>query len=180
MQTIVLKLWEEKNSGKKKAGSNKWRKENPDLLKIYSKRDRQKRAKQIALWRRQNPERIAWCSIIQRCTNPKCKPYKNYGGRGIKVLYKDFDEFLVDVGPRLSPKHTIDRIDNDGNYEVGNCRWTTWKVQQNNKRGLINFTEDQIKDIRQKYIPYKYSISKLAKEYGVSRSTIYNLVNPER
>ena len=77
---------------------------------------------------------IIWRQIIQRCTNPKRKDYKNYGGRGIKVLYKDFDEFIKDVGERPTPKHSIDRIFNDGNYEPGNCKWSTAKEQADNRR----------------------------------------------
>jgi len=83
------------------------------------------------------PEYRTWASMIQRCTNPNVKGYKYYGGRGIAVCKrwrKSFTNFLTDMGERPSPKHTIDRIDGDGNYEPSNSRWTTQIVQQNNRR----------------------------------------------
>lgn len=67
----------------------------------------------------------------------ECKDYKWYAGRGIKVCDKwnnSFEEFFKDMGPRPSQKHSIDRINNDGNYEPGNCRRTTADVQAKNKR----------------------------------------------
>jgi hypothetical protein len=85
-------------------------------------------------WR--TPEYIAWSNIIQRTTNPKNKSYKNYGGRGIKICdqWLDFKRFFADVGARPTPKHQIDRIDNNGNYEPGNCRWVTNRQNSMNQR----------------------------------------------
>ena len=79
----------------------------------------------------------AWEHIVQRCTNPKCKVWKDYGGRGITVCAEwrdNFEAFLAHVGKRPSPKHSIDRIDNDGNYEPGNMRWATMTQQHRNFR----------------------------------------------
>jgi hypothetical protein len=75
----------------------------------------------------------AFRGIIYRCKNKNAKEYKNYGGRGIEVLYKNFEEFLDDVG--YAPVGGwIDRIDNNGHYAVGNCKWSTPTEQQKNKR----------------------------------------------
>ena len=77
-----------------------------------------------------------WRSMRQRCTNPKCINYKNYGGRGIKVCpeweqFQTFHKWAIDNG--YSDELTIDRIDVNGNYEPSNCRWISYKEQSNNK-----------------------------------------------
>ena len=79
-----------------------------------------------------------WGGILRRCNNPKSDSYKYYGARGIKVCdrWLIFENFLKDMGER--PENlSIDRIDNDGDYEPGNCRWATSKVQASNKRRKI-------------------------------------------
>lgn len=75
-----------------------------------------------------------WFTMRRRCSDPKTESYKRYGGRGIKVCdrWEKFENFLEDMGEK--PKGLqIDRIDNDGNYEPGNCRWVTPKENANNK-----------------------------------------------
>lgn len=78
-----------------------------------------------------------WKGMRRRCCNPSDNRYKDYGGRGIKVCDKwmnSFEEFYKDIGPRPSKEHTIDRIDNNGNYEPGNVKWSTIEEQCGNKR----------------------------------------------
>lgn len=76
-----------------------------------------------------------WQHIHQRCENPKDAAYENYGGRGIKVCerWNSFENFVADMGIRPTG-YSIDRINNDGNYEPSNCRWATTKQQLNNRR----------------------------------------------
>jgi hypothetical protein len=72
-----------------------------------------------------------------RCGNPNHYEYKRYGGRGIKVCdrwLESYENFINDIGPKPSPKHSLDRIDVDGNYEPGNVRWATPKEQRINQR----------------------------------------------
>lgn len=83
------------------------------------------------------PEYSVWVNIKKRCYNSKSTAYSNYGGRGIKMCsswFESFDNFYKDMGPRPSSKHEIDRINNDGDYEPTNCRWTTRIVNSSNKR----------------------------------------------
>jgi hypothetical protein len=72
----------------------------------------------------------------QRCGDPNNKRFADYGGRGIRVCarWREFANFYSDMGPRPSDVYSIDRINNDGNYEPSNCRWATAKEQRANQR----------------------------------------------
>jgi hypothetical protein len=112
--------------------------------------------------KRKRPYNI-WCNMKSRCDNPKNKKFKNYGGRGIKydLKWKHFKEFWKDMSDNYY-KHckvygekntTIDRIDNNKGYNKKNCRWATWKVQENNKSNnkiTKTIMKKIIKDIEKK------------------------------
>lgn len=75
--------------------------------------------------------------MLRRCYIPACEDYPNYGERGITVCLRwqdSFENFAADVGPKPTAYHSLDRIDVNGNYEQGNCRWATATQQQNNRR----------------------------------------------
>ena len=117
-----------------------------------------------------DPEYSAWCSIKQRCYSPTCPNFARWGGRGIKMCdqwLNNYEQFLADVGRKPSPDHTLDRRNNDGNYEPGNVRWVTATVQQNNKRTnrIVEFNGR------------KQSVGMWATEMGVHRNLILRRLN---
>lgn len=83
-----------------------------------------------------SPEYRSYNSAKGRCTNPKNKNWRYYGGRGIEFRFTSFEQFLEHIGPRPSPhsKYSLDRINNDGHYEMGNVRWATRSEQVRNAR----------------------------------------------
>jgi hypothetical protein len=89
-------------------------------------------------------------SMRQRCLKPTHQSYGNYGGRGIKICeqwLKSYENFLADMGRRPSPGHSLDRINVNGNYEPGNCRWATEEEQNSNKRKVASieqFTDEEL------------------------------------
>lgn len=106
----------------------------------------------------------SWASMRNRCSNPKTKGYHNYGGRGISVCdrWSDFSNFISDMGEPISEDLSIDRINTNGNYEPGNCRWATAYEQANNLRTTRFFSCDG----------QTLSISQWAEILGTSRDSI--------
>ena len=82
------------------------------------------------------PEYNSWKGMFKRCYNPNNRSYKWYGARGVTVdpVFRDFRRFYEEVGPKPGPGYSIDRIDNNGNYEPGNIRWATQSEQNYNQR----------------------------------------------
>lgn len=113
------------------------------LQKYCGLRCRQAAFEERTLWRL---ERNSYKAAEQRCNNPKQAGYKYYGGRGIEFKFTSFKQFIDEVGPRPSPQHTLDRINVNGHYEVGNVRWATQHEQANNKRlaGLDRYTSEEL------------------------------------
>ncbi len=90
-----------------------------------------------------SPEHRTWARIKERCLRPKAPFYSEYGGRGIKVCDRwinSFENFLSDMGSKPSSKHSIDRIDVNGDYCPENCRWLTMYDQQSNRRNNKRIT----------------------------------------
>ena len=115
------------------------------------------------------PEYNVWVDMIRRCTKPNRQNYKNYGGRGIRVCKRwldSFPKFYEDMGARPSPKHQVERKDNEGNYEPGNCIWATPKEQANNRRSnTYIYINGETK-----------TISQWCEQYGIATSTFINRI----
>lgn len=140
------------------------------------------------------PEYRAWKHINNRCHNPKNKSYSNYGGRGIVVCKRwrdSYESFLKDMGRRPSPKLQVERINNNGNYEPGNCTWSTRKAQANNKRSNVYISHagvvktlaqwsETIKVryniVRKRIVQHKWTMAEIIDRYADSR--IRKLWNP--
>jgi hypothetical protein len=117
--------------------------------------------------RQTHPLYETWRGILKRCLYPKAIGYMNYGGRGITICkrWKDsFEAFVSDVGPRPSAHHTLDRKNNDGNYEPGNVRWAT-RIEQNSN-GRFNRMISVNGKIQ--------TMSAWAKANGLPKSTVFN------
>lgn len=115
---------------------------------------------------REMKEYKVWCEMKQRCASHNGTEYKNYGARGITVCtewVESFEDFLQHVGRRPSAWHSLDRIDNNGNYEPGNVRWATREVQNNNRRNCRILTCNG----------RTMTITQWARELGIGEGTLF-------
>lgn len=96
--------------------------------------------------RKITPEYETWCHMRRRCLSKDSADYKRYGGRGIKICeeWNVYETFLKDMGRRPTKSHSIDRIDNDGDYTPKNCKWSTKKEQNRNRRSNRKLTIDGV------------------------------------
>lgn len=102
-----------------------------------------------------DPEYMVWYNMVDRCHNPECPAYKDYGKRGITVCSEwrtDYMAFLNYIGKRPSPLHTLDRKDNTGRYEPGNVHWANMKAQSNNRRSNRLITIQGVTKTAQQWI----------------------------
>ena len=147
-----------------------------DPLFTKKGRDQEKHGK------RHTSEYMTWTNIIQRCYNKNSKQFHYYGGRGITVCgswRNSFLAFFKDMGSKPFYKAQIDRIDNDGNYEPGNCRWVTAQENCHNRSTTI-LTWEIVNKIRRKYKIGRITHRELGVIYGVRGVTIKDVLNYRR
>lgn len=132
----------------------------------------------------ESPEYRIWCAMKTRCFNSNVEKYPIYGGRGITVCERwrdSFAAFLEDMGPRPSDKHSIDRVDNNGNYEPGNCRWATMKEQNNNRRKIRPWKlTPSVAESVLSLAETGLSQTKIARAVGVSQPSVAKLIRRAR
>ncbi len=115
------------------------------------------------------PEYKAWASMKQRCYNDRDKRFPYYGGRGIKICeswINSFESFYSDMQQRPTSKHSLDRIDVNGNYEPNNCRWATTNQQAANRRDTTKYHFNN----------ELMALSYIAKLAGIPQTTMQRLV----
>jgi len=124
-------------------------------------------------------EYTIWVDLKQRCNNPKASGYKRYGGRGITVCERwqnSFVDFFEDMGARPSSLHSIDRENNDGNYEPGNCRWAT-AAQQGQNSSNAKLCMDDAREIRWLHDVGHVSMPNIARAFMVGVTCVWSVIH---
>lgn len=124
------------------------------------------------------PEYRSWAAAKARCVCPTNSRFNHYGARGIKFCQRwadSFESFLSDMGLKPSPKHEIDRIDNDGDYEPGNCQWATRSQQVRNTR-VTKLSEALVSDLRA-WVKAGGQVRQWAADHGIKEQTAYNVTS---
>ncbi len=118
----------------------------------------------------------AWKNMRQRCNNPNYRDYKYYGGRNITICerWNKFENFLTDMG-ECSEGLMLDRIDNNGNYELSNCHWVDIKTSNRNMR-TVKLSMREVQEIRELYSE-GYKQNEIAEQFNVSQQIVSNVVN---
>ena len=127
---------------------------------------------------KRSQEYQAWANMKARCQNSNNSTYHNYGERGIRVCrrWQDFRNFIADMGEKPLPELTLERMNNDGDYEPGNCKWATRKEQNNNKRVYLNqYWFMGISPNGEKFVSSNQHT--FAKRYNLNQSGIANCLN---
>ena len=117
---------------------------------------------------RKSLEHAAWLEMRKRCLSKSSHAFNDYGGRGIRICdrWQSFNAFLEDMGRKPSCHHSLDRIDNNGNYEPENCRWATQLEQARNKRNSIR-------------LPFEgesLPIGEVAERIGITRTALWKRI----
>jgi hypothetical protein len=122
---------------------------------------------------REDPLRVCWRNMKKRCLQQDHKSYHRYGGRGISICgrWLAFENFAADMRATWFEGAWIERIDNDGNYEPNNCRWSTRRENLRNT-SLVKLSEEKASEIRALYTTGEYSHRSLGRLFGVSHTTI--------
>jgi hypothetical protein len=118
-----------------------------------------------------------WKGMHDRCECPSDKSFGNYGGRGIKVClrWRNYENFLADMGRKPTKSHTIERIDVNGNYEPRNCKWATAAEQGRNTRGT-KLTMEKARQIRALWKQQALSQAQIGRQFGVCRESISHII----
>ena len=132
--------------------------------------------KRLGLYKH-HPFYLAWCNMKTRCDNPKSTQWLWYGGRGIKycLVWKNFENFYIDMWPEWQPGLVLDRIDGDTDYSKGNCRWIS-RLDSSRNRSSTIISVEVAGAVRLLYQTGKYTQQQLAERFGLLQPSISAII----